>query len=117
MPLSTNGTRYPRAAVRNASLVVSPRSTCSTNAGQACECSVTDAPVAATARSYAPLLTVASVPMRPITPFRVAWTAVRVPGSMTPTTGMPARSAMSPRPETSTELHATTSIFTSRCTR
>ena len=71
-----SGARYPRAAVRSSSLVVSPRSTCSTKTGQAAASGAARRRrVAATARSYAPLATVASVPMTPTTPLRVAWTA------------------------------------------
>jgi hypothetical protein len=68
------------------------------------------------ARSYAPLAIVASVPITPMTPRRVARTAARTPGSITPTTGSSAARVISSMALTSTELHATTSIFTSRCT-
>ncbi len=59
----------------------------------------------------------ACVPIIPTMRLRVAWAAARVPGSTTPTTGIPACAAMSSMALTSTELHATTSIFTSRATR
>jgi hypothetical protein len=45
---------------------------------------------------------------------RVAWTAARTPGSITPTTGTPWAFATSAIAATSIELHATTSILTSR---
>ena len=60
---------------------------------------------------------VADVPITPTTPFRVARIAARAPGLITPTTGTPWAAAMSPIAETSIELQATTSSFTSRSTR
>ena len=59
----------------------------------------------------------ASVPMTPTLRVRVARSAARTPGSITPSTGIPACAVTSSMAETSTELHATTIIFTSRDTR
>src|SRR3989304_1114051 len=50
----------------------------------------------------------------PMRRFRVAWTAARAPGSMTPTTGTPCASATSAIAATSIELHATRTILPSR---
>jgi hypothetical protein len=95
---------------------VSPRSTCSTNAGQAALTSRTPGSISRIARSYAALFTVATVPIMPTTRSRVAWTAARTPGSTTPTTGTPCAPATSAIAATWIELQATTSIFTSRRT-
>ena len=111
IPASMSGSRYPCAALRSAVELVSPRSTCSTNAGQAAACSDTAEPIA---RWYAPVAIVASVPITPTMPFRVARIAARDPGLTTPTTGMSAPAAMSPIAETSIELQAITSSFTPR---
>ena len=73
--------------------------------------------VRATARSYAPLAIVASVPITPTFRVRVARSAARTPGSITPATGIPLFAVTSSIAETSTELQATTIIFTSRETR
>ncbi len=52
---------------------------------------------------------VASVPMTPILRLRVARTAARAPGSMTPTTGMSTCCSKAPSATAVEVLHATTS--------
>jgi hypothetical protein len=70
------------------------------------------------AASYAPLATVARVPMTPILPFRVARTASSAPGSITPRIGRSRNSRWSGRSATAeTVLHATTTWNTSKRVR
>src|SRR5207248_6293004 len=88
-----------------------PRSTKSTNCGQATECTVTCG-AAANASAYAPLVTVARVPMTPTCPLRVAATARRTAGRMTSTTGTSYRSRASDKHAADALLHAMTSSFT-----
>ena len=92
-----------------------PRSTKSTNRGQATEVTVTSR-AAAKASSYAPEAIVARVPMTPIRPLRVVATARRTAGRTTSTTGMEYRSLASARHAADAVLQAMTSSFTPRAT-
>src|SRR5258705_12794689 len=69
------------------------------------------------ARSYAPLAIVPAVPITPIVPVLVAATAARAPGSITPTTGTEERSFKYVSACAVLVLHATTTVFTPRCSR
>ena len=69
------------------------------------------------ARSYAPLAIVPAVPMTPILPERLARTAARAPGSITPTTGTGDRAVRCSSACAVLVLHATTTALTPRWSR
>ena len=114
-PASFNGSRYPSANAWIWRPEVIPRSTKGTNCGQAWATAVT--PGLAAKRSwYAPEVTVAWVPIRPMRLFRVADTARRTAGRMTSTTGIGYRSRASRMKAAVAVLQAMTIIFTPRAT-
>src|SRR4029077_19611384 len=67
--------------------------------------------VARSAFSYAPLRIVARVPITPMWRVRVAWSAARAPGSITPTTGTWKFFVNAGSATDETVLHATTRAF------
>jgi len=67
--------------------------------------------VARNAFSYAPLRIVARVPITPMCRLRVACSAARAPGSITPITGTGNLLANNGSATDETVLHATTSAF------
>ena len=85
-PAAATGSRYSCAAARTASLIVSPRSTNSTNRGQAWVTSETCG-AAANASSYAIEVFVTGVQITPTRWLRVAAMARRTAGRITSTTG------------------------------
>ena len=92
---------------------MAPRSTKSTNLGQAALVTSTPSPKDF---SYAPLLIVAMVPITPTRPERVASVALRTAGWITSTTGISYRSLASVSMAALALLQAMTSILTPSAT-